>query len=64
MHEIVIFGPYPHKDKEYRIGSNFWKFYLIKTNFTLGELISLVKVNLDYLDWNGIFWCLECGHNR
>jgi hypothetical protein len=57
MHEIVIFGPWPHKDKDkdYRIGSNFWKFYLIKTNFTLGELISLVKVNLDYLNWNGIF---------
>jgi hypothetical protein len=26
------------------IGSNFWKFYLIRTSFTLGELVSLVKV--------------------
>jgi hypothetical protein len=23
---------------------NFWKFYLIRTSFTLGELVSLVKV--------------------
>jgi hypothetical protein len=29
---------------DYCIGSNFWKFYLIKTNFTLGEPVSLVKV--------------------
>ncbi len=28
----------------YRIGSNFWKFYLIRTDFTSGEPISLVKV--------------------
>jgi hypothetical protein len=27
-----------------RIGSNFWKFYLIRTGFTLGEPVSLVKV--------------------
>ncbi len=26
------------------IGSNYWKFYLIKTSFTLGEWVSLVKV--------------------
>jgi hypothetical protein len=29
---------------DYGIGSNFWKFYLIRTSFTLGELLSLVKV--------------------
>jgi hypothetical protein len=29
---------------DYLIGSNFWKFYLIKTGFILGELVSLVKV--------------------
>jgi len=29
---------------DYRIGSNFWKFYLIRIGFTLGELVSLVKV--------------------
>ncbi len=32
------------QDKDYCIRSNFWKFYHIKTSFTLGELISLVKV--------------------
>jgi hypothetical protein len=29
---------------DYGIGSNFWKFCLIRTGFTLGELVSLVKV--------------------
>ncbi len=29
---------------DYRIGSNFWRFYLIKTSFTLGEPVFLVKV--------------------
>jgi hypothetical protein len=37
-------GPCPHRDRDYCIGSNFWKFHLIRTNFTLGELVSLVKV--------------------
>jgi hypothetical protein len=37
-------GRCPHRDSDYRIGSNFWKFYLIRTSFTLGELVSLVKV--------------------
>ncbi len=32
------------QDTDYPIGSNFWKFYLIKTSFTLGERVSLVKV--------------------
>jgi hypothetical protein len=36
-------GPAPHKDRDYSIGSNFWKFYLVKTGFTLGELVLLVK---------------------
>jgi hypothetical protein len=36
-------GPCPHRDKDYhRIGSNFWKFYLIRTSFTLNEMVSLV----------------------
>jgi hypothetical protein len=30
--------------RDYSIGSNFWKLYLIRTGFTLGELVSLVKV--------------------
>jgi hypothetical protein len=38
----VLLGPVPVGD--YRIGSNFWKFYLIKTDFTLGDPISLVKM--------------------
>jgi hypothetical protein len=29
---------------DYHIGSNFWKFYLNRTSFTLGEPVSLVKV--------------------
>jgi hypothetical protein len=37
-------GPCSHRDRDYGIGSNFWKFYLIRTSFTLGELVSLVKV--------------------
>jgi len=34
----------PYGGKNYSIGSNFWKFYLIKTSFTFGEPVSLVKV--------------------
>jgi hypothetical protein len=38
--------------RDYRIWSNFWKFYLIRTSFTLGELVSLVKVfRLFRLEW-------------
>ncbi len=29
---------------DYSIGSNFWKFYLNRTSFTLGEPVSSVKV--------------------
>ncbi len=36
--------PCPHRNRDYGIGSNFWKFYLIRTNFILIELVSLVKV--------------------
>jgi hypothetical protein len=32
------------RDRDYHNGSNFWKFYLIKTGFTLRERVSLVKV--------------------
>jgi hypothetical protein len=43
--------PQGHRDY-YCIGSNFWKFYLIRTSFTLGELVSLVKVfRLLRLEW-------------
>jgi hypothetical protein len=37
-------GPAPTGTRDYRIGSNFWKSYLIRTGFTLGELVSLTKV--------------------
>ncbi len=41
-----------HKDRDYHIGSNFWKFYLIRIGFTLGDLVSLVKVfGLFRLKW-------------
>jgi hypothetical protein len=37
---------------DYCIGSNFWKFYLIRTSFTLGEPVALVKVfRLFRLEW-------------
>jgi len=40
----MFVGPCPHRDSNYPIGSNFWKFYLIKISFTLHEPVSLVKV--------------------
>jgi hypothetical protein len=42
----ALLGSAPHKDRDYYcIGSNFWKFYLIKTGFTICEPVSfLVKV--------------------
>jgi hypothetical protein len=41
-------GPCPYRD----IGSNFWKFYLVRTNLTLDELVSLVKVfRVFRLEW-------------
>jgi len=44
-------GPCPHRDGDYCIGSNFWKFF-ITTGFTLDELVSLVKMfNLFRLEW-------------
>jgi hypothetical protein len=29
---------------DYHIPSNFWKFYLTRTGFTLGELVFVVKM--------------------
>jgi hypothetical protein len=37
-------GPCSHRDRDYRIWSNFWKFYLTKTGFRLCEPVCLVKV--------------------
>ncbi len=56
-------GPCPHRDRNYRIGSNFWKFYLIRTGFALGELVSLVKL-FRLFRLERFFWCSECGHSR
>jgi hypothetical protein len=54
-------GVCPHRFRDYGIGSKFWKFYDIRTSFTLGELVSLTKVfrlfRSDWIDWNGFFWC-------
>jgi hypothetical protein len=56
-------GPCPRRDREYRIGSNFWKFYIIRTSFILGDRFLWWNC-LDCLDWNGFFWCSECGNSR
>ncbi len=40
---LFCWAPAP-TDRDYRIGSNIWKFYLIRIGFTLGEPVSLVKV--------------------
>jgi hypothetical protein len=36
--------PCPCRDRDYHNRSNFWKFYLIRTSFILGEPVSLVKL--------------------
>jgi hypothetical protein len=41
-------------DRDYHIQSNFWKFYVMRTSFTLGELVFFGKC-LDCLDWKGFF---------
>jgi hypothetical protein len=56
-------GPWPHRDRDYRILSNFWKFCFIQTGFTLGEPVFLVKV-FKLFRLKRIFLCSECGHNR
>jgi hypothetical protein len=49
---FVLLGPVPTKTVTIEIGSNFWKFYFIRTGFTLDELVSLVKVfKLFRLEW-------------
>jgi hypothetical protein len=51
-------------DRDYRIGSNFWKFYLIRSGFTLGEAVSLGKVVRLLRLERDFFWCSECGSVR
>jgi len=49
---FMFVGPCPHRERDYHIGSNFWKFYIIRTDFTSGELVFLVKVfGLFRLEW-------------
>jgi hypothetical protein len=60
----LFIRPCPDRDRHYRIGSNFWKFYLIRTGFTLGEPVSLVKVFRLFKLEQMFFWCSECGHSR
>jgi hypothetical protein len=52
-YHFIFVRPCPHRDTDYGIGSNFWKFYLIKTGSTLSvEPVSLVKVfRLFRLEW-------------
>jgi hypothetical protein len=46
---FMLLGPVP---VDYRIGSNFWKFYLTRIGLTLRELVFLVKVfRLFRLEW-------------
>jgi hypothetical protein len=45
-------------------GGGGGKLYLIKTVFTLDELVSLVKVFRLFKLEQIFFWCLECGHSR
>jgi hypothetical protein len=55
---FYFIGPYTHTDRNYGIGSNFWKFYVIRTGFILDEQVFLVKVfRLFRLDW--IFFGVE-----
>jgi hypothetical protein len=57
---VWFVGPCSHRDRDYRIRSNFWKFYLMRTGFTLGEPVSLVKLfRLSKLE-QMFFWCSEC----
>ncbi len=51
MHFVYWALP-PQGQGLYSVGSNFWKFYLIRTGFTLGEQVSLVKeFRLFRLEW-------------
>jgi len=59
-----LLGPAPHRNGDYCIGSNFWKFYLIRTSFTSREPVSLVKVFRLFRSERIFLWCSECGHSK
>jgi len=50
------------RDRDYRIGSNFWKFYLIRPVSHEVNRFFWSKCS-DCLDRNEVFWCSECVHN-
>ncbi len=43
---LSFVGPCPHRDRDYCIGSNFWKLYLIRKGFTLSKSVSLMKASV------------------
>jgi hypothetical protein len=49
---------------DYHIRTNFWKFYLIRTGFTLDEPVSLVKVFRLFKLEPMFFGCSKCEHSR
>jgi hypothetical protein len=63
LHICVIFRVYwalpPTRDKASRVRSNFWKFCLIKTGFTLDEPVSLLKVFRLFKLEQMFFWVLR-----
>ncbi len=62
-HFVMFVGPCPYMDMDYCIRSNFWKFYLIKISFTLGEPVSLVKV-FRLFKWEHMFFGVQSVDTR
>jgi len=54
--KAFLFEPCPHRNRDYRIWSNFWKFYLIRTNFILVWTLCIMHrcVILTMFGW--CFW--------
>ncbi len=56
-------GPCIHKDKDCHIASKFCKFYLIKTDFTLGEQVYLVEMFKPFI-LKRVLLCSKCRHGK
>jgi hypothetical protein len=55
---FALLGPAPTGTGTIALDPNFWKFYVIRTDFTLSKLVSLVKMfRLFRLEW--IFWGVQ-----
>jgi hypothetical protein len=55
---FYFIGPCPHRTRDYHIGSNLWKFYVVRTGFILDKQVFWVKVfRLFRLEW--IFFGVE-----